>query len=899
MENAVTPSAHVAGEAALVERARAGDLEAYTALVDARLATTHRTALALVGDESAAGDATEKIFVRAWRDLPDVRESAGFGDWFRAIVEDTCRAAAGGPRRAIVRDSSSASTAGGTLRQRILSRVATTSQRPAPRATRVAPSPIVTSRRARLAGILAIAVLGVALVAVVVQSRQPAPPPFRTGLVAFIRNGDVYLAEPDGSDPTVVVHQDGLAFSKVVWSPDGRRLAVDGDAGVVVFDTATGAATVVGGFGPVWSPNGQQIAVVDYKDDGVVVRVQDIESGVATTHVVGAARDLAWSPDGRWLVASGSASFVDQRQDVLIKLDLASGKVETIETQSSIGGAPRQPTWSPGAFRIAFAAGPRGGFGRGCDASMCDSDVYTANPDGTRVMQLNDPTTVADQPAWSPNGRWVAMRQIARSDIGSFDATSDPDADVGLVLVAPDLTETRTLVATDVQAFAWSPEGDRLRYVRSGGRGHASTVWEVSIDDERPVSRSLGLAIDPMSPYSDSRVGFGVAWQSLARAVEMAAVPSVVPPSPGAEFAIVTPATAPPADPSVTWPKLAVESIDGCEPPALIATADGTKTPVGKPCFGGNSDIQSQWSPTGALHARLDGVGRLFVTDLDGVERTNIADLYGLSGFAWSPGGTWLSVSGAPTIVSGTRPTVTGTGDRILRPDGSDERELPGQPTWSPDDRRLWIIQADGTLLVGQGDGTGLRSVGSFPEGIAMSSDGSRFAFVRSGDVWTAAADGTDLRNATGFPLGGASTVAWSPDGRRLAVGMPHGIWLMRPDGSDRRALLFDSATSIGNAIWARDGARLAVEVYSESSTGSVVTTYLVDPDRAEAIRVDAASGAIWSPDGRFLVASHVDPSTGGGWEVGRLEVMNGDGSGRHEIPITTNGAWVVWVQLK
>ena len=177
---------------------------------------------------------------------------------------------------------------------------------------------------------------------------------------------------------------------------------------------------------------------------------------------------------------------------------------------------------------------------------MCDSDVFTADPDGTGVVQLNDPKTVADQPAWSPDGDWIAFRQ-ADSAASQDDSTVDPDADVGLVVISPDLTATRTLDAKGVKAFAWSPEGDRLRYVRSEGQGRPATLWEVPFTDDAwadgkaPKARALGLSIDAAIPSYYTRRGAGIAWQSLARAADMPSVPSAKPATPAPAVAIATP----------------------------------------------------------------------------------------------------------------------------------------------------------------------------------------------------------------------------------------------------------------------------------------------------------------------------------------------------------------------
>jgi RNA polymerase sigma-70 factor (ECF subfamily) len=91
-------------EEALVVRARGGDRLAFEALVDARLEPTFRTALAILGNEADARDATQDIFVRAWRNLPELREADRFAAWFGRIVVNTCRSAIRGRGRRRVRE---------------------------------------------------------------------------------------------------------------------------------------------------------------------------------------------------------------------------------------------------------------------------------------------------------------------------------------------------------------------------------------------------------------------------------------------------------------------------------------------------------------------------------------------------------------------------------------------------------------------------------------------------------------------------------------------------------------------------------------------------------------------------------------------------------------------------
>lgn len=95
-----------AGEASLVNRARHGDRDAFEALVDARLASTFRVAMAILGNEADARDATQDTFVRVWRDLAGLRDADRFDQWFGRILVNTCRSAARGRGRRWVREIS-------------------------------------------------------------------------------------------------------------------------------------------------------------------------------------------------------------------------------------------------------------------------------------------------------------------------------------------------------------------------------------------------------------------------------------------------------------------------------------------------------------------------------------------------------------------------------------------------------------------------------------------------------------------------------------------------------------------------------------------------------------------------------------------------------------------------
>lgn len=77
----------------LVERARAGDADAFDLLVRQRIDSVYRTALGMLGEAADARDATQETFVAAWRQLPTLRDPDRFDAWLHRITINFCRIA--------------------------------------------------------------------------------------------------------------------------------------------------------------------------------------------------------------------------------------------------------------------------------------------------------------------------------------------------------------------------------------------------------------------------------------------------------------------------------------------------------------------------------------------------------------------------------------------------------------------------------------------------------------------------------------------------------------------------------------------------------------------------------------------------------------------------------------
>jgi RNA polymerase sigma-70 factor (ECF subfamily) len=77
-------------EAAEVSRAMAGDHDAFAALANANVDHLYALARVILRDADRAEDAAQEALVRAWRELPRLREPAKFQAWLRRLLVNAC-----------------------------------------------------------------------------------------------------------------------------------------------------------------------------------------------------------------------------------------------------------------------------------------------------------------------------------------------------------------------------------------------------------------------------------------------------------------------------------------------------------------------------------------------------------------------------------------------------------------------------------------------------------------------------------------------------------------------------------------------------------------------------------------------------------------------------------------
>lgn len=235
-----------------------------------------------------------------------------------------------------------------------------------------------------------------------------------TRIAFFGPDGELWTADADGTNVSRVKlstmeRLNPWMGAGISWSPDGTEIAVVGGfpqspnnyiAEVYTIDVETGEierltdSPDIYKVGPLWSPDGKQIAFTAFgADPSYCIYVMDAD-GSKQRLLVSAPKttgEISWSPDGEKIMYVPRVGKRGYGEIYLV--DVEDGTSINLTNSPDIHDC--DPAWSPDGKKIAFSSGKYG-----------SEQIHVMDADGSNLIKLTDEEFGGyDESQWSPDGK--------------------------------------------------------------------------------------------------------------------------------------------------------------------------------------------------------------------------------------------------------------------------------------------------------------------------------------------------------------------------------------------------------------------------------------------------------------------------------------------------------------
>jgi Tol biopolymer transport system component/imidazolonepropionase-like amidohydrolase len=564
---------------------------------------------------------------------------------------------------------------------------------------------------------------------------------------------------------------------------------------------------------------------------------------------------------------------------------------------AAVGGAPAK---APKLFDVTVHEGTSMSVSVSPDGRTLAVDlqgsIWTLPAAGGAATRITDIFNDARQPAWSPDGKWIAF--FAYRD-GGYDIWA----------VAPDGSHQHKLTwgGFDDREPVWSHDGTRLAFSSDRGNplGSDYNVWMLDVRSGELKQLTKNPADDYMPTWSpdDKEIAFASSRddQQALWAVNVAD---------GSERRLVAPLAGVRLDAPSWGPggEVVYHASRGGGRGAAAATGPETSSYQvnGKTITGGENvfAFRASWASKDTFYYVSDGKIRTKRVDADTstnvefsatLQVTRAAENYTRRrrDFTSTTPRQTLGIVRPVLSPDGKQIAFAALGDIYVMPVGgkpvnlTKDDALDIDPAWSPDGSKLaYSSDKDSEHLqlwirdIASGQSRRVTDLTTQPQGAAWSPDGTRIAFFNVDGMWRVAemsvldvASGKVTKVHESLPQPGAP--AWSPDGKRLAIAGIAPMTRRFREGTNQILTMSASAPnddtwfapvpllsidSRGNCgpAWSPDGTKMAA-VYEGTLSVWPVSANGEPQGPPRKVTAESAHAPSWQGDSRHLLYQSLD----------------------------------------